>query len=87
MCLSWFYLLFRGDRQETRGSAFVVYEDIHDAKNALEHLNGFNVGGRYLSLLYFQPSKMAKSLDVANKKKELDELKAKYGLEKQNLSV
>ena len=31
---------------ETRGTAFVVYEDIFDAKNAVDHLNGFQVSGR-----------------------------------------
>jgi pre-mRNA branch site protein p14 len=34
-----------------------VYEDIFDAKNACEHLSGFNVGGRYLSVLYYQVNK------------------------------
>lgn len=37
-----------GNAPNTRGTAFVVYEDILDAKNALEHLSGFNVAGRYL---------------------------------------
>jgi pre-mRNA branch site protein p14 len=32
----------------TRGTAYVVYEDIFDAKNACEHLNGFQVAGRYI---------------------------------------
>ncbi|KAJ1854836.1 Splicing factor 3B subunit 6 [Coemansia sp. RSA 1822] len=35
-----------GSTQKTRGSAFVVYEDIYDAKEACEHLQGFNVMGR-----------------------------------------
>ena len=33
---------------ETKGTAFVIYEDIFDAKNAVDHLSGFNVAGRYL---------------------------------------
>jgi len=37
-----------GGGNEHRGKAFVVYEDLYDAKAALEHLNGFNVCGRYL---------------------------------------
>jgi pre-mRNA branch site protein p14 len=40
------YFLHRGNKPETRGTAFVVYEDIFDAKNAAEHLSGFNVMGR-----------------------------------------
>ena len=31
----------------------MVYEDIFDAKDAVENLNGFNVGGRYLVALYY----------------------------------
>lgn len=37
-----------GTAPRTRGTAYVVYEDIFDAKNACEHLNGFQVGGRYI---------------------------------------
>ena len=46
-----------GETKETRGTAFVVYEDIYDAKDAVEHLSGFNVGGRYLVVLYFQATR------------------------------
>ncbi len=35
-----------GTKPETKGTAFVVYEDIFDAKNAVDHLSGFNVMGR-----------------------------------------
>ena len=42
-----------GNQHNTRGTAFVVYDDIFDAKNAQESLSGFNVGGRYLVCLYF----------------------------------
>jgi pre-mRNA branch site protein p14 len=70
-----------GDKQETRGSAFIVYEDIYDAKNALDHLSGFNVCGRYLIVLYYQQQRMAKAMDSQQKRKELDEMKAKYGVD------
>ena len=76
------HLLYRGDKQETRGSAFIIYEDIYDAKNALDHLSGFNVCGRYLIVLYYQPTKMQKALDNRDKRKELDELREKHGLNK-----
>ena len=49
--LAW---ICRGNSRETRGTAFVVYEDIYDAKNATDHLSGFNVCGRYLIVLYYQ---------------------------------
>ena len=48
----------RGTASNTRGTAFVVYEDIFDAKNACEHLSGFNVCNRYLVVLYYQPHKV-----------------------------
>lgn len=48
---------YRGNTPDTRGTAFVVYEDIFDAKNACDHLSGFNVCNRYLVVLYYQVSK------------------------------
>ena len=36
----------------------MVYEDIFDAKNACDHLSGFNVCNRYLVVLYYQPNKV-----------------------------
>lgn len=41
-----------GNKPETRGKAYIVFEDIYDAKNAVDHLSGFNVGGRYIIVLY-----------------------------------
>ena len=68
----------RGDKQETRGTAFVVYEDIFDAKNAVDHLSGFNVCGRYLVVLYYQQSKMQQRADLAAQKRENEEIRAKF---------
>ncbi|CAM9792933.1 unnamed protein product [Pylaiella littoralis] len=77
-----------GDRQDTRGTAFVVYDDIYDAKGAVDHLSGFNVCGRYLIVLYYQaralcPAKMAKRMDQQAKKKELEDLRAKLKVAKE----
>jgi pre-mRNA branch site protein p14 len=69
-----------GNTPETRGTAFVVYEDIFDAKNACDHLSGFNVCNRYLVVLYYQPNKTYKKVDTGKKEEELDKMKAKYGL-------
>lgn len=49
----------RGNGTKTKGTAFVIYEDIYEAKNALDHLNGFNVAGKYLICLYYQQAKIA----------------------------
>ncbi len=63
------YQIRLGDKnKDTRGTAFVVYEDIYDAKAAVDHLSGFNVGGRYLVVLVsspFQDSKIICCYSVA----------------------
>ena len=72
-----FYVI-SGNRGDTRGTAFVIYEDIFDAKNAVEHLSGFNVCGRYLVVLYYKVSKMRERLENEKRAKELEELKEAY---------
>lgn len=74
------HTLCRGTAQDTRGTAFVVYEDIFDAKNAVEHLSGFNVGNRYLVVMYHQQSRMLKRLDTEKKRQELERLKKAHNL-------
>ena len=69
-----------GSNQDTRGTAFVVYEDIYDAKNAVDHLSGFNVCGRYLIVLYYQATKMKKRIENRKKQRELSALRKKYDL-------
>lgn len=69
-----------GNTTETKGTAFVVYEDIFDAKNACDHLSGFNVCNRYLVVLYYQANKAFKKSDDVKKKEDVDKMKAKYGL-------
>lgn len=44
----------KGNVGKTKGTAFVIYYDIFEAKNAVDHLNGFNVAGKYLICLYYQ---------------------------------
>ncbi|GAB5590622.1 Splicing factor 3B subunit 6 [Umbelopsis nana] len=69
-----------GTANDTRGTAFVVYEDIFDAKTACDHLQGFNILGRYLIVLYYQPNKVTKKVNLQKKEAELQELKSKYGV-------
>jgi len=69
-----------GSNSDTKGTAFVVYEDIYDAKNAVDHLSGFNVNNRYLVVLYYQQNKMNKKIDQQKKKQDLQAAKEKYGL-------
>jgi len=68
-----------GNTAATRGRAYVVYEDIYDAKNAVDHLSGFNVGGRYIIVLYHN-DKLKTKVDTVKKKEEIDKLRKKYGV-------
>ncbi|KAL8654399.1 MAG: hypothetical protein Q9210_001523 [Variospora velana] len=71
-----------GPVRNTKGTAFVVYEDVMDAKQACDKLNGFNFQNRYLVVLYHQPDKMAKSKeDLAERQENLEKLKRQHGIE------
>ena len=53
-----------GTSKETRGTAYVVYDDIYDAKTACDHLSGFNVANRYLIVLYYNPQRHTKKVGL-----------------------
>lgn len=74
-----------GNASSTRGTAFVVYDDIYDAKHACEHLTGFTVAGRYLIVLYYQQEKMNKRMDVKKRQEDLAELKQKYNVSEEDM--
>lgn len=67
--------------KKTRGTAFVVMEDIFDAKSAVDNLSGFSVGGRYLTVLFYKAQQRHKAVDVEAEKREIAELKRKHGLD------
>ncbi|KZW04261.1 RNA-binding domain-containing protein [Exidia glandulosa HHB12029] len=72
-----------GNDPKTRGTAFVVYEDVMDAKNALDHLNGFHLQERYIVVLYHMPNRQdatALKADVARREEELANLKKKHNI-------
>ncbi len=73
--------------KDTRGTAFVVYEDIYDAKAAVDHLSGFNVGGRYLVVLYYQPAKFQRRAEAEEKQKELEELRRRVQKKKAQMAA
>ena len=56
----------KGKNGDKKGTAFVVYEDIFDAKEAVENLNGFNVGGRYLVALYYSANRVQQIRSMTN---------------------
>ena len=67
--------------KDTRGTAFVVFEDIFDAQAAVEHLHGFNVAKRYLVVLYYQPKKMQQRMELKKRQEELAAVREKYNLD------
>ncbi|KAK4085719.1 hypothetical protein PCL_09462 [Purpureocillium lilacinum] len=72
----------QGISNTTKGTAFVVYEDVMDAKQACDKLNGFNFQNRYLVVLYHQPDKMAKSKeDLEARRESLAQLKKQHGID------
>ncbi|KAH7081928.1 hypothetical protein BKA63DRAFT_404822, partial [Paraphoma chrysanthemicola] len=72
----------QGIANNTKGTAFVVYEDVMDAKSACDKLNGFNFQNRYLVVLYHQPDKMIKAAnDLAERQENLEKLKKQHGID------
>ncbi|EPQ59099.1 RNA-binding domain-containing protein [Gloeophyllum trabeum ATCC 11539] len=72
-----------GNEQKTKGTAFIVFDDVMDAKNALDHLNGFHLQGRYIVVLYHMPAKQdaaAAKADLARREEELAQLKKKHDI-------
>ncbi|KAF7332061.1 RNA-binding domain-containing protein [Mycena kentingensis (nom. inval.)] len=72
-----------GNEQKTKGTAFVVYDDVMDAKNALDHLNGFHLQERYIVVLYHMPAKQdaaAAKAEIARREEELSKLKSKHNI-------
>mmetsp|Transcript_9496 Transcript_9496/g.17118 ORF Transcript_9496/g.17118 Transcript_9496/m.17118 type:complete len:128 (-) Transcript_9496:84-467(-) len=70
-----------GAGKDTRGTAYVVYDDIYDAKNAVDHLSGFNVANRYLIVLYYNSSRQNKKVGLKDKEEELRKMQEKYGVD------
>jgi pre-mRNA branch site protein p14 len=82
------YQIRLGEKNKnTRGTAFVIYEDIYDAKRAVDHLSGFNVAGRYLVVMYYQPAKFERRADAEEKKKELEELRRQVKAKKAQIAA
>lgn len=70
-----------GNSKETKGTAYIVYEDIFDAKTAQEHLSGFNVQNRYLIVLYYNAKKAMQKVSTKEQEEQLRALQEKYGVD------
>ena len=83
-----------GTTPATRGRAYVVYEDVWEAVRAVEGLNGFNVMGRYLVVLYWKGDKDKErergggggggggvKEELERKKAEIERMKQTFGVD------
>lgn len=73
-------VLNSGNKNATRGTAYVVYESPQDAKIAVDKLNGFSFGGRFLVVLFHQLDKVVKPEDLVTRQEELERLKKQYNV-------
>ncbi|WFD36124.1 hypothetical protein MCUN1_002995 [Malassezia cuniculi] len=70
-----------GDAPQTRGTAYVVFEEISDARNALNNLNGFNLNDRYIVVLYHVQSRVLGKGSLAQREEELARAKQQHGID------
>lgn len=70
-----------GTSKETRGTAYVVYEDIYDAKQAADHLSGFNVQNRYLIVLFYNPTRQGKKANLKDQEEKLRAMQERHGVD------
>ena len=55
-----------GTDAATKGTAFVVYEELADAQVACDKLNGFQAAKRFLTVVYYKPLRTNKpNIDAA----------------------
>jgi pre-mRNA branch site protein p14 len=70
-----------GSSPDTRGTAFIVYEDAADARVACANLSGFSVSGRYLVVHFHAPpresARAAAPVDLAAEKAAVAALRAR----------
>ena len=73
----------QGIATNTKGTAFVVYEDVMDAKSACDKLNGFNFQNRYLVVLYHQQERSTKAAEreMEQRQENLERLKKEHNID------
>lgn len=70
-----------GDAPQTRGTAYVVFEEIGDARNALNNLNGFSLHERYIVVLYHVQARALGKGSLAQREEELARAKQQHGID------
>eukprot|EP00388_Colpodella_angusta_P024702 GDKJ01065053.1.p1 GENE.GDKJ01065053.1~~GDKJ01065053.1.p1 ORF type:complete len:130 (+),score=13.73 GDKJ01065053.1:35-391(+) len=71
----------KGTDQDTKGTAFVIYDDIFDAQAAFKELQGFNYEQRYLSIQYYNQQKWETRKTLEAERKELETLRRQWNVE------
>lgn len=71
----------RGCEKKTKGTAYVVFEDIFDAKRAQEGLSGFNVQNRYLIVLYWNQKRQQQHQSMKEEEERLRKIQEKHGVD------
>jgi len=70
-----------GTSKESRGTAYVVFNDIYDSKQACDHLSGFNVQNRYLIVTYHNPTRHNKKLSLKEQEEQLKNMQDRFGVD------
>ncbi|CAG9467112.1 unnamed protein product [Pedinophyceae sp. YPF-701] len=70
-----------GNAKGTKGTAYVVFEDIYDAKQACDHLSGFNVNNRYLIVLYHNTVQQHKKVSLDKEEEAIRKMQEQYGVD------
>lgn len=73
--------MFRGTQNDTKGTAFVIYDDIFEAKEAFDSLSGYNYQGRYLTMQYYNQQKWELRKTQDQEKKDMENLRKKWNVD------
>ena len=75
-----------GTTPATRGKAYVVYDEVQEAKRCVDSLTGYNYQGRYLVASFFTGRQIhtnaanGETFDHEEKRREIAAMKLKFGV-------
>ena len=70
------YRVWLGKESGTRGTAYVMFASVLDAKQAVAKLNNLKIGSRHLSVVFFNKTKLERSTLARQRKSEVLEKQA-----------
>jgi len=65
--------IYLGNTNETRGTCYIMYCNIYDAKMACDDLDNKKMGKMYLRVQYYNKKRMEKNEEDKKRRRELDE--------------